>query len=139
MKVESVHFECGVCGLGTGVVENDIADPDLDTEAPPGWLVAITRVVMPNPDHVAAPDADEVLAGMLAGTPVAQHAAVAPMLRVQAEAVVNAFEEAPAHVVVDAIVVLCPDHRGQLITLDVEAFEDTPLAVVVAQPVQDAQ
>jgi hypothetical protein len=138
MKVESVHYVCGVCGLGTGLVENDVADPDTDTEAPAGWLIAQARVVVANPDYTAPPDPDSVLAGMLQGVPVEQHAAVSPMLRVQAEAVANSHQSETEYIVIEATMVACPDHRDRFVALDPDAFEATPLASPV-DGVQGAQ
>ena len=61
MRHETLYFTCGVCGLSTGTVENDVEEGDEDTQMPPGWVEVTARRVSTNPDWTKPQTVDEVL------------------------------------------------------------------------------
>jgi hypothetical protein len=131
---ESKHYWCDVCELGVGVTQNDVDEPDDDTELPPGWVSIEARRVVQNPRHAEAIGErakaieehvnDQVLtarslaAGQNDTLPDDALDGLRRSARHQAESIVGPIEE-PEFMVEVAVGHLCKDHSAKLQALDI--------------------
>jgi hypothetical protein len=117
IKISRV-FECDVTGIATGAVENDIPDDDSDTGAPPGWVVATLRRVVPNPDLLTEDMEIAAMAEAATGQPVDQLPADA-IEQLRAGVRVGRLQRAPdpAFVVEETTICLHPDGLAELVKL----------------------
>ena len=131
MRHETLYFTCGVCGLSTGTVENDVEDGDEDTQMPPGWTEITARRVSDNPEWTKPKTVDELLESLVSEVLKAQGEppdGVDPrtMLRQQAEMQAAIAEQTnPAQYIVEEVQFhVSPEHLGALVELDTEAFDE---------------
>ena len=131
MRHETLYFSCGVCGLSTGTVENDIEEGEDDTQMPPGWVEVTAKRVSPNPDWSTLKTVDEILENLVTEVVKAQGDppdGVDPrnMLRQQAEMqAVIAEQTNPAQFIIEEVQFhVSPEHLGALLELDNEAFDE---------------
>ena len=138
MGVKSTkHYWCDVCEIGVGPSQNDVEDPEEDTELPPGWVAIEARRVIQNPayheaqqDRATAIEAhvnDQVqtaralAAGQNEKLPDDALEGLRRSARSQAENIVGPVEE-PAFLVELALGHLCLEHAGKLAAMDI-SFE----------------
>lgn len=109
MRHRSEYIECGVCGLTTGPVDNDVGD-DEDPGAPPGWVTCtVARVVQ-------VPTSEEgSLSRLISMVPPEMQ----PLYSAIAEA-----QKGAAYAVEEIEIHLCPDHLRPLVALDPDAFRE---------------
>lgn len=128
MRHETLYFTCGVCGLSSGTVENDVAEDEIDTQMPPDWLEVTARRVVLNPDWKKPRTVDEIVEGLVSQIGSEPPEGVDPkiLLRSQAEMQVAVDETTnpPQHMVEEVQFHISPDQIGKLLELDTEAFEE---------------
>lgn len=130
------HLWCDVCELGTGAVQNDLAETDEDTELPPGWVVIEARRVVASTEFKEATVAryqavekhmaQRVNAALSIGggdlTEV-QVAALRDAARGEAEAAIGDLDMA-SYAVEYITGHLCPEHAIKLQALDMDGWDD---------------
>lgn len=141
MRHQTLYFTCGVCGLQTGTVENDIDDADQDTDMPPGWIEVTAKRVIKNPEFVEPKTLDEHVDELVKeiqssqGAPpegVDPRAAVRPhaelQFAIEQQNVEAKFivEEVQFHV--------SPDYTTTLTALDEEAFGEMGWELPKSEP-----
>ena len=128
MRHETLYFTCGVCGLSSGTVENDVAEDEIDTQMPPDWLEVTARRVVLNPDWKKPRTVDEIVEGLVSQIGSEPPEGVDPkiLLRSQAEMQVAVDETTnpSQHMVEEVQFHISPDQIGKLLELDTEAFEE---------------
>jgi hypothetical protein len=126
---------CDVCELGTGPVQNDIAETDEDTELPPGWVVVEARRVVNSTDFKEATlaryqaveqhMAQRVNAALSIGggdLNETQISALRDAARGEAEVAIGDLDMAPF--AVEYITGhLCPEHAIKLQALDMDNWD----------------
>ena len=124
MRHFTEYFECGVTGITTGPVDNDVDEGSDDPQTPPGWISMVAVRVIPNPAYRAPRTVEEVLAsqiGHLEGEQRAQAEQIlTPLAKLQAEAT----DTEPEFLVEECSIHVHPDAANQVFALDREAFED---------------
>lgn len=131
MRQESLVFECEVCGLGSGAVENDLGDDQEDTQVPAGWVQVICRRVQANPDYEAPRTEDEILDDLLAGVPDANRAEAAKTLEPMAHLYASGAAADPSQIIDEVELHYCPTcAQSYLFALEGadEAFADAEWA-----------
>jgi hypothetical protein len=128
-----LYFSCGVCGLSTGTVENDVAEDEIDTQMPPDWLEVTVRRVVVNPDWKKPRTVEEIVEGLVSQIGSAPPDGVDPkiLFRSQAEMQVAVDETTnpSQHMVEEVQFHISPQHLEKLTELDTEAFEEMAWAI----------
>lgn len=124
MRHISEYIECGVTGITTGLVVNDVEDGDADPQTPPGWITLVAVRVVKNPDHKPTQSADEILAAQLANIDEAQRAQARRILEPYAKMQAEAGDVEPEFIVQECTIHVHPEAAEQVLALDRDAFED---------------
>ena len=127
MRHATLYFTCGVCGLSTGTVDNDLLEEE-DTDLPANWCEVVVRRVVANPDFVPLSNVDKVLAQLLSEIQVTpddlESAKAALRPQAQMKVALEEAQMAPEVMIEEAQLHLCPEHTPNLFGLDSEAFLD---------------
>lgn len=128
--VRTEHFECEICALGTGPLDNDVPDEDedegdpADPRIPPGWVIGRFTRVVPNPKHaeeqaarVAIIDAQlQDTLQVISAEESAQQPTLEQVQHMRASVARQLDIDSPAsettHVVEETAIVLCHEHAN---------------------------
>lgn len=130
------HWECEMCGLACGWVDDDLPDDEEEVGVPTGWVRMDMKMKGVNPDLAVFRQSLDALIAQTAqafaidgGEIKSEHFAMAR------EIVEQQSSPPPATIIlVDASFCLCHNCKPVLVTLDIKDFEDEKPEPVAAAP-----
>jgi hypothetical protein len=131
------HWECELCGLACGWVDDDLPDDEEEVGVPAGWVRMDMKMKGLNPELAVFRQSLDALVAQTAQMFAPDGGEIAPEHFAMAREIVEQQSSPPPAtiILVDASFCLCRDCKPALVDLEIKDFEDpTPEAPAAAVP-----